>query len=261
MSKQRKKVVYFVMLTYIITILFFIILQLIGGKSNPVTSKLLGISMAFPIISVIIVQKYIFKQNIKGSMGISFKPNYWFLISILIPIIMAVTINIISIGKFNTTIFSQKSFIFNIIIGLSIASISALLEELAWRGFLYNELKFLGTIKLSFIIGIIWALWHIPVTIWYKYPNNPILGLTFNFIQMFLISILITYIRDKSGSIFAAALMHGMFNTMILSSNMDDFKIVSIKILLSILVISILLIYEFYKKNTHHKFFTHTLYL
>jgi len=47
--------------------------------------------------------------------------------------------------------------------------------------------------------------------------------------------------------------MHGMFNTMILSSNMNDFKIVLIKILLGILVISALVIYNFYRGNTYIK--------
>jgi uncharacterized protein len=251
MSKPGKKVLSFVLLTYAVTLLFFIILQTIGGKANSISASLIGISMVFPFISVIIVQKFIFRQNLKGSLGISFKLNFWFLFSILIPILMALFINVINIIRFNTVMFSQNEFILNIIFGLSIASVSALLEEFAWRGFLFNELKPLGMFKSSLFIGIIWALWHTPVTIWYKYPNNPLQGAVINFIQMFVISIIITYIRDKSKSIFAPALMHGMFNTMILSSNMDNFKIVLIKILLGIGVITILLICDLYKKRTH----------
>lgn len=253
MSRHTKKVLSFVMLTYIITLLFFIMLQVIGGKSNPITKDLIGISMTFPFISVVIVQKGIFKQNLKGSLGISCRFNIWYLISILIPLIMAVSINIISIIMFKANVFSQSTFISNIIIGLSIASISALLEELAWRGFLFNELKSLGMFKSSILIGIIWALWHTPVTIWYKYPSSPLIGAIINFIQMFVISIIITYIRDKSESIFASAIIHGMFNTMILSSIMDSFKIVLIKILLGILIITMLLMHDFYKKRTHFK--------
>ena len=247
-TRLTKKVLYFVILTYVITLLFFIILQVIGGKGN-----LIGVQMILPFISAIIVQKLIFRQKLKGSLGISFRPNIWFLFSILIPILMALVINAVNIIQFNTVIFTQHAFIVNIIIGLSIASVSALLEELAWRGFLFNELKPLGMFKSSLLIGVIWALWHTPVTILYKYPNNPFQGAIINFIQMFVISMLITYIRDKSESIFAVAIMHGMFNTMILSSNMDDFKIVLLKILLGIFVITILLIYDFYKKRTYFR--------
>ena len=253
MLKNSKKVIYFVILTYVITLLFFIVLQVIGGKSNRITANLIGIPMIFPFISVIIVQKFIFRQKLKSSLNISFKPNFWFLFSILIPMVMALFINLINILKFNITIFSQRTFIINVIIGLSIATVSAIPEEVAWRGFLFNELKPLGLLKSSLLIGAIWALWHIPVTIWYKYPNSPISGAVINFIQMFVLSIIITYIRDKSKSIFATSIIHGMFNTMILSSNMDDFKVVLIKILVGILVITILLIYDSYKKNTHLK--------
>lgn len=253
MNQHTKKVFSFVILTYIITLLFFIILQIIGGKSNSITYNLIGISMAFPFISVVIIQKFIFKQNLKGSLGISFRLNRWYAISILIPIIMAVIINLISIILFKTNIFSPRIFITNIIVGLTIASISALLEELAWRGFLYNELKSLGVFKSSILIGIIWSLWHTPVTVWYKYPSSPFVGLIVNLIQMFVISIIITYIRDKSESIFTTAIIHGMFNTMILSSSMDSFKIVLIKVLLGICIITILLIHDYCNKRTHIK--------
>ena len=252
MSRQNKKVVWVVSLTYVITLLFFVILEVMGGRANSISENIIGLSMAFPFISVIIVQKFIFKGKLKGLLGISFRPNIWYLISILIPIVMACFINLFSTIKFDTIIFSQKAFIINILIGLSIASASAIIEELAWRGFLFNELKPMGRLKSSLIIAAIWALWHTPVTIWYKYSYNPLEGAIINFIVMFVISIIITYVREKSESIFACALMHGMFNTMILSSNMNDFKIVLVKILLGILVISILLIYNFYSKNTQH---------
>ncbi|MBZ9608739.1 CPBP family intramembrane metalloprotease [Clostridium estertheticum] len=251
MSRRTKKVLYFVMLTYIITLLFYLILQVIGGKSSPIAVDLLGVPMILPFISVIIVQKFIFKQKLKGCLGISFRPNSWFLFSILLPMLMALVINVISIIQFNNIIFSKKTFIINIIIGLSISAVSALIEELAWRGFLFNELKHIGMIKSSLLIGFIWAVWHTPVSIWYKYPNNSIKGAIINFIQMFVISIIITYIREKSESIFAAAIMHGMFNTMILSSNMDDFKVVVIKILSGMLVITVLFTYNFYKKKPY----------
>ena len=253
MSMQNKKVVCFVSLTYVITLLFFVILEVMGGRANSISENIIGLSMVFPFISVIIVQKFIFKGKLKGLLGISFRPNIWYLFSILVPIIMACFINLFSIIEFEINIFTQKEFITNILIGLSIASASAIIEELAWRGFLFNELKLLGKLKSSLIIAAIWALWHTPVTIWYKYPDDPLEGAIINFIVMFVISIIITYIRDKSESIFACALIHGMFNTMILSGNMNDFKIVLIKILLGILVISLLLIYDFYRGNTYIK--------
>jgi membrane protease YdiL (CAAX protease family) len=89
----------------------------------------------------------------------------------------------------------------------------------------------------------------LPVTILYKYPDSPITGSLINFTQMFVISIVITFVRYKSHSVLAPALMHGMFNTMILTSNMDDYRIVLMKVILCILVIVIFFIFDFYRKR------------
>lgn len=63
MNRQVKKVSYFVIFTYGITLLFFIILQINGGNRNPICRNLIGISMIIPLVSVIIVQKLIFREN------------------------------------------------------------------------------------------------------------------------------------------------------------------------------------------------------
>lgn len=68
---------------------------------------------------------------------------------------MALIINLISSAEFNAILFSYREFYVNIIIGLTIAALSALVEELAWRGFLFNELKALGILKTLIIIGVI----------------------------------------------------------------------------------------------------------
>lgn len=220
-----------------------------GGRTNAALLNLIGIPMVFPLVSVVIVQKFIFRESLKGSLGICFKINPWYMLAVLIPIVMALLINAVNILIFHYAMFSTKTFISNILIGLSIAAASALLEEVAWRGFLYKEFKFLGMIKSSVIIGIIWAVWHIPVAIWYKYPGSPLEGAVINCIQMFILSIIISYIRYKAGSVFAAALMHGMLNTMILSNIMDDYKIVLIKSLLGLIIIAILFLGDFYRKK------------
>jgi len=248
-DRQIKKISYFVIITYGITLLFFIILQINGGNRNPICRNLIGISMIIPLVSVVIVQKLIFREKLKPALDITFKLDIWILYSILIPIIMSLIINLISSALFNAVLFSFREFYMNIIIGLTIAALSALVEELAWRGFLFNELKASGILKTSIIIGVIWALWHTPVCIWYKYPGSPLSGAVINFIQMFFISLIITYIRSKSGSVIQCALIHGMFNTMILTGSMDDFKIVLIKISLCILALTLLIIIQIEHKR------------
>ena len=165
MSTKFKKISYFIIFTYFITILFYIILELIGGRSNSLTMNLIGLSMVIPILSVIVVQKGIFHQKLINCLGLPFKFNFWIIPSILIPIILAIIIFFASKYMLGIIVFPDNSFLMNILLGLTIASISALIEEVAWRGFLFNELKNLGFLKASIFIGIVWGLWHLPVKI------------------------------------------------------------------------------------------------
>ncbi|MNP37046.1 CAAX amino terminal protease self- immunity [compost metagenome] len=165
---------------------------------------------------------------------------------------MALIINIISIMAFDIVLITFYEFLASIIIGVTIAAISALLEEYAWRGFLYRELAGKGLIKSAIITAAIWSIWHIPVTILYKYPSNPIKGLLLNLILLFLLSILISYIRYRSGSIIAASLTHGILNTTILSASMSRFSVVSIEILVSIIVVVVIYNIE-YGRNLDKK--------
>lgn len=251
MNRKIKKTTFFILITYIITIFYFYILKLIGSNLKVNTINFIGFSMCIPLISVIIVQKIIFHEKLKGTLGLSLKFNRWVIIGILIPIIITASLMIFSFLVLNITFFTIRTFMISILVGLSIASLSALIEELAWRGFLFNELSFLGLAKSSLLISLFWALWHLPVTILYKYPGNPISGSLINIGQMFVISLIITYIRYKTHSVYIPAIMHGLFNTMILSNIMDDFKVVYIKIIICSLIICIFVVFE--KCQKKHK--------
>jgi membrane protease YdiL (CAAX protease family) len=247
-----KKLLFFIAITYSITLIFHVVLQLIGGNDNPISMNLIGIPMIFPFLSVIVVEKLIFKESIKSRFNISFKLNRVLVLSILIPIIMSVIINGFAIILFNKSLVvtSQilNAFILNIILGLTIATISAFFEEFAWRGFMYDNLEYLGILKSSVVIGIAWSLWHIPVVIWYKYSLSPITGVLINFIQMFLLSIIISYIFYMGKNIMSAAILHGMINTMFLSTSSilfnvgEGLRVDILRIFISLFVVLILIL-------------------
>ncbi|MFL0250539.1 hypothetical protein ACJDT4_08910 [Clostridium neuense] len=149
MDISRKKIMFFVMLTYVSTIVFFIIIRVLVKNSI----NLVGISMVIPIISVIIVEKFIFKESLRSLFNSNnFKINLWLLFAICIPVVMSFIINLINTVYFGKIIVSPKVFLANVITGLSIATISAFVEELAWRGFLFNELRYLGIFKVLLCI-------------------------------------------------------------------------------------------------------------
>ena len=49
--------------------------------------------------------------------------------------------------------------------GLTINAVAGFGEELGWRGFLQNEFRYMSFWKSSIVIGMIWGVWHAPITL------------------------------------------------------------------------------------------------
>jgi membrane protease YdiL (CAAX protease family) len=91
-------------------------------------------------------------------------------------------------------------------------------EELGWRGYWLDKLKnHLSGIKASWLIALVWALWHWPLFMVKGYPlqaktAEPLL-VVFYFIDIFPKSFLFTYVFFKNNrSTLAAMLFHFMIN-------------------------------------------------
>jgi len=97
--------------------------------------------------------------------------------------------------------------------GVTINAVAAFGEELGWRGFLLKELAPLGFWRSSFIVGIIWGLWHWPlIAHGYNYPGHPVAGPLMMTLLTTLLAPLLSYFRWRGGSVFVPAVFHGTFN-------------------------------------------------
>lgn len=106
-----------------------------------------------------------------------------------------------------------SSIVQGLIFGATINAVAAFGEEFGWRGFLQKQFEYMGFWKMALIIGIIWGLWHAPIIIQgYNYPQHPVWGVFMMIIFTFLFTPLIAYVRIKSESVIAAAIMHGTLN-------------------------------------------------
>ncbi len=98
---------------------------------------------------------------------------------------------------------------------------TALGEELGWRGFLTPTLMRLMSFPLtSLSVGLVWALWHLPIIFWTKYnagPND--LELQFlNYTVMTVgMSFILTYLRVRSESLWPAVILHASHNIYVLT--------------------------------------------
>jgi membrane protease YdiL (CAAX protease family) len=91
-------------------------------------------------------------------------------------------------------------------------------EEFGWRAYLLPKLMPLGPRKATLLVGAIWGAWHWPAILMgfnygLDYWGAPVVGpLLFVLILMFE-STFYTWVTLRSGSVWPAAIAHGVHNT------------------------------------------------
>lgn len=223
------------------------IYYLAGGRlTSPTALIMLLLYMFMPMVSAIILQKFVYKKPLKKPLYIFFKPNKYFFIALLIPFLIAVVGIGVSllfpsvsfspgmegmIEKYSSVLSPSDlvkmkeqiaaspihpfwlAIIQGVVAALTVNAIAAFGEELGWRSYLYNELKKYGFWYTSVFTGIIWGLWHAPIILQgYNYPDAPLLGVFLMTLFTILYSPIFTYIRFKSRSVIAASILHGGIN-------------------------------------------------
>lgn len=130
---------------------------------------------------------------------------YWFL-----PIILISTVSYLSKGVFSWT-------------GILIILIYGLLEEVGWRGFLYQHLKSIPLTYNILIVSTLWFLWHLNF------------DLTTSNLLFYGIIILgswgIGKVANLTSSLFAISAFHSLYNFF---PNINNIKLIIIVVLLMI---------------------------
>lgn len=91
-------------------------------------------------------------------------------------------------------------------------------EEWGWRGYLLPKLsKRLPLLPTLLISGIIWGLWHAPLTIvghnyGLGYPGFPFTGIGMMCLFCITLGVFMSYVTLKTGSCIPAVLTHGAVN-------------------------------------------------
>ena len=91
-------------------------------------------------------------------------------------------------------------------------------EEWGWRGYLLPKMKEqLPTLPMLLVNGIIWGLWHAPLTVighnyGVGYPGFPYAGIAMMCLFCTVLGVFLSYITLKTGSCIPAVLSHGAIN-------------------------------------------------
>lgn len=245
---NKLKITYFLILCFVLNGILALVFYLTGEKwgVSPISQFVGVIYMYIPFISVLIVQKIIYKGNIKHSIGFYFRFNRWYFYAWFLPFLISILVFLISLSMPNVSLsFNLQGFferyekyfqkqqidlmrmqfekygnilffmtlIQSLIAGITINAIFAFGEESGWRGFLLSEMKNLGFWKSSLIIGFIWGLWHSPIiAMGHNYPQHPKIGIIMMIIFCILYSPIFIYTRIKTKSVIGPSILHGSLN-------------------------------------------------
>jgi membrane protease YdiL (CAAX protease family) len=104
------------------------------------------------------------------------------------------------------------------VVGMVASCAHALGEEIGWRGFLAPSLvRKIGFWGGAIVTGLIWTAWHVPVLLFSVYNNGTQwwYGLGCFTVLVVSISVVMTWLRMRSGSLWTGMLAHASHNLLI----------------------------------------------
>lgn len=237
---ETKRLLIYLALAFSMAWAVFLAFFLTGHKwdgSHPNLESFTGLGMLMPLLAHILtrmITKEGFAMTGKDSMmlGISLKDKKWFffVFAMIAPWFyfeIGHALNFLVYPEiFNPDGYRQLGTSKSMIVFVPVVSIlqgtmisfAALGEEGGWRGYMMPKLmRLFGRGKAVLIGGIIWGLWHAPLTCighnyGTSYPGFPYLGILIMCISCTCFGIVLTYITVKSGSVWPAAIMHAVNN-------------------------------------------------
>lgn len=199
--------------------------------------------MVVPLLAVISYQTLYKKQKIVHTLGISLPKIKTLIFSILFPLLLGLCLHFyfyIYDIKFLYHHWNELGFL--LLVGLTVGSLSALLEEIIWRGnFHYYLRKKYSFVQTAIIIASLWSSWHLPIAIFYKNYEFQLVGILSYLSLLFILSIILTYTRECGGSVISPAILHGMFNVFYLTDVIQNKWDASLIELIKFIILAIIL--------------------
>lgn len=245
MSTARKAIT-FLVLTFLISWGVTISAAALHLDHNPIAAFLtLLVMMAGPAVAAFTCAMLFEKGRRIDALGLRLTVNIWWLWAWLIPFALA------GISVAATILFGGRHFIdpaqqtlalseghlpaekmaqlralapmLNLILPLQILIGSVInavaltfTEELGWRGYLYDLWRRFGFWRTALATGFIWGVWHAPAIYLFglNYPDNRLIGIPIFIVFCTLTAPIMTLIRDRGRSTWAAGIAHGTINAL-----------------------------------------------
>lgn len=241
------KTLRFVAITFALSWALAAAFYLAGFRWQGVAMMVCGaVYMWMPGIVAILLTRYVDREPVKETLGLAFSPNRYWLVAALLPAVLAIAafgvglwmpgasydgsaaamldrygelvppeqrdeivrqIDALPIPLFWVTLLQGVG------LGATLNVPATLGEELGWRAYLTRALGRLGWLRASLLIGVIWGIWHAPLILMgHNYPQHPQLGVGMMVLFCAAVSPVIAWVRERAGSVWAAAIFHGALN-------------------------------------------------
>jgi CAAX protease family protein len=214
----REIILFLVLTTFLSTLAYIPIIQ--GVTISGGQSKSTGLLMLAPGLAAIIT--YLVFEHSLRPIGWKLGKITYLLIGLVIPFIYCIFeygyVWLTGQGRFN----GQFPPIFPIFLVTLLfnGTLSALLEEVGWRGFLVPKMiKLSGFTRTAVVTGLIWAVWHYPLIIFTNVgSDNTPLQISLACFTIFVVGLSFpaAWLRLESGSIWPPALLHSSQNVFML---------------------------------------------
>jgi membrane protease YdiL (CAAX protease family) len=216
------------------------VFHLAGTPLSPAASRALAILYVFPpAMAALVVQGALTRQPLVEPFGLRPRINRWVLVAWLLPLaILLLAFGIYAAWPGLDLITDQEAFadqlrrtvpaadrdlleerlaeapppppwrlLLHGMIGGVPFILLGLAEEIAWRGYLMEELRG-GFWRRSFTIGLVWGAWLLPLAVGLGlyYPAHPEWGLLLLFGYTLTLSPALVLLRARSGTLWAPAL-------------------------------------------------------
>ncbi|MEE0859181.1 MAG: type II CAAX endopeptidase family protein [Acutalibacteraceae bacterium] len=260
---ETKRIIIFLVVTFVITYALEILViwplsntSSVEFSQNSMLQLIIAGVMFIPAIGVLIT-RLVTKEGFKNSM---IKPNFkgnirYYLFAWLAPIILtivgAVVYYLIFPQNFDITMkttidsymaqyeelgmadaITREDIKFALLMQIPMIFIAPFMniincfgEEWGWRGYLLPKMqKKLPMLPMLLVNGVIWGLWHAPLTIighnyGTDYLGYPVTGILMMCGFCIVVGVIFSYITIKTDSVWPAVLAHGCINgTSMLSS-------------------------------------------
>lgn len=205
----------FLCLTFLISVISFVLMLLVPGGQSPETATGLPIWLiAIWSPNMAAISIWWAKNEVRVRLQKAFRlpPISWWNVIVFIPLGIAAALLFMEISAGHNIEWANFKWRYVVPLVFINLCLGPLGEELGWRSHLYPILKQkYGWLASAFFVGIIWALWHGPL--WFvdsPQSNIPFWAFTVNVV---VLSMLMSMMYNHAkGSIVSSVLLHLTFN-------------------------------------------------